>query len=55
MAATDTDCSAITTRRHLRQKLFTNKKRLQYSKLLRRHKEARLQFAEVHQTWEVEK
>ena len=55
MASTDTDCNAITIQRHLQQNAFRNKKRFQSSKLLPRYKEARLQFAEVLQTWEIEK
>ena len=55
MAATDADCTVITIRRHLRQKGFKNKKRLQCLRLPRRHEETRIQFAEVYQTWEIEK
>ena len=55
MAPTDADCNAITILQHLRQKRIKNKNRLQCPRLFRRHKEARLQFAEGHQTWEIEK
>ena len=52
MAATDAYCSAETIRRQLRHKGFKNKNG---HRMLRRHKEARLQFDEVLQTWEIEK
>uniref|UniRef100_A0A3B3WMQ6 Transposase IS30-like HTH domain-containing protein n=1 Tax=Poecilia mexicana TaxID=48701 RepID=A0A3B3WMQ6_9TELE len=46
-AITGADCSPITIRRHLREKGFRNKKRLQRPRLLQRHKIARLDFARV--------
>uniref|UniRef100_A0A3B3XGH3 SRCR domain-containing protein n=1 Tax=Poecilia mexicana TaxID=48701 RepID=A0A3B3XGH3_9TELE len=46
---------SITIRRHLREKGFRNKKRLQRPRLLQRHKIARLDFARVHQTWDIER
>uniref|UniRef100_A0A3B3W277 Transposase Tc1-like domain-containing protein n=1 Tax=Poecilia latipinna TaxID=48699 RepID=A0A3B3W277_9TELE len=54
-AITGADCSPITIRRHLREKGFRNKKRLQRPRLLQRHKIARLDFARVHQTWDIER
>ena len=54
-ALTDPDCRPITIRRHLRQKGMKNKKRLQSPRLLPRHKVARLEFAQEHQTWDIEK
>uniref|UniRef100_A0A3Q0RGQ7 Transposase IS30-like HTH domain-containing protein n=1 Tax=Amphilophus citrinellus TaxID=61819 RepID=A0A3Q0RGQ7_AMPCI len=54
-AITGADCSPITIRRHLRGKGFRNKKRLQSPRLLQRHKIARLDFATVHQTWDIER
>uniref|UniRef100_A0A3Q2ZKT8 Transposase Tc1-like domain-containing protein n=1 Tax=Kryptolebias marmoratus TaxID=37003 RepID=A0A3Q2ZKT8_KRYMA len=53
-AITGADCSPITIRRHLREKGFRNKKCLQRPRLLQRHKIARLDFARVHQTWDIE-
>uniref|UniRef100_A0A3B3UP82 Uncharacterized protein n=1 Tax=Poecilia latipinna TaxID=48699 RepID=A0A3B3UP82_9TELE len=50
-AITGADCSPITIRRHLREKGFRNKKHLQRP----RHKIARLDFARVHQTWDIER
>uniref|UniRef100_A0A673AN80 Transposase Tc1-like domain-containing protein n=1 Tax=Sphaeramia orbicularis TaxID=375764 RepID=A0A673AN80_9TELE len=44
-ALTGADCSAITIRRHLREKGFKNKKTIQRPRLLQRHKTARLDFA----------
>uniref|UniRef100_A0A3B5PT22 Transposase Tc1-like domain-containing protein n=1 Tax=Xiphophorus maculatus TaxID=8083 RepID=A0A3B5PT22_XIPMA len=54
-AITGADCSPITIRRHLREKGFRNKKRLQRPRLLQRHRIARLDFARVHQTWDIER
>uniref|UniRef100_A0A3B3UTQ9 Transposase Tc1-like domain-containing protein n=1 Tax=Poecilia latipinna TaxID=48699 RepID=A0A3B3UTQ9_9TELE len=54
-AITGADCSPITIRQHLREKGFRNKKRLQRPRLLQRHKIARLDFARVHQTWDIER
>uniref|UniRef100_A0A3B5KJ05 Transposase Tc1-like domain-containing protein n=1 Tax=Xiphophorus couchianus TaxID=32473 RepID=A0A3B5KJ05_9TELE len=54
-AVTGADCSPITIRRHLREKGFRNKKRLQRPRLLQRHRIARLDFARVHQTWDIER
>ncbi|RXN19566.1 Transposable element Tc3 transposase [Labeo rohita] len=54
-ALTDADCSPITIRRHLREKGFKNKKRLQRPRLLPCHKLARLEFAREHQTWDTER
>uniref|UniRef100_A0A096M1V3 Transposase IS30-like HTH domain-containing protein n=1 Tax=Poecilia formosa TaxID=48698 RepID=A0A096M1V3_POEFO len=54
-AITGADCSPITIRRHLREKGFRNKKRLQRPRLLQRHKIAHLDFARVHQTWDIER
>uniref|UniRef100_A0A3P8TEG4 Transposase Tc1-like domain-containing protein n=1 Tax=Amphiprion percula TaxID=161767 RepID=A0A3P8TEG4_AMPPE len=54
-ALTGADCSAITIRRHLREKGFKNKKRIQRPRLLQRHKTARLDFAREHQTWDTER
>uniref|UniRef100_A0A096MCE8 Transposase IS30-like HTH domain-containing protein n=1 Tax=Poecilia formosa TaxID=48698 RepID=A0A096MCE8_POEFO len=42
-AITGADCSPITIRRHLREKGFRNKKRLERPRLLQRHKIARLE------------
>uniref|UniRef100_A0A3B3U057 Transposase Tc1-like domain-containing protein n=1 Tax=Poecilia latipinna TaxID=48699 RepID=A0A3B3U057_9TELE len=53
VAITGADCSPITIRRHLREKGFRNKRRLQRPRLLQRHKIARLDFARVHQTWDI--
>uniref|UniRef100_A0A3Q3AEY8 Transposase Tc1-like domain-containing protein n=1 Tax=Kryptolebias marmoratus TaxID=37003 RepID=A0A3Q3AEY8_KRYMA len=52
---TGADCSPITIRRHLREKGFRNKKRLQKPRLLQHHKIASLDFARVHQTWDIER
>nr|CBN81130.1 Transposable element Tc3 transposase [Dicentrarchus labrax] len=52
---TDADCSAITIRRHLRQKGLKNKKRLQRPRLLPHHKLAHLHFVREHQTWDIER
>uniref|UniRef100_A0A3P9NPJ3 Transposase Tc1-like domain-containing protein n=1 Tax=Poecilia reticulata TaxID=8081 RepID=A0A3P9NPJ3_POERE len=54
-AITAVDCSPITIRRHLREKGFRNKKRLQRPRLLQRHKIARLDFVRVHHTWDIER
>uniref|UniRef100_A0A096M5I5 Tc1-like transposase DDE domain-containing protein n=1 Tax=Poecilia formosa TaxID=48698 RepID=A0A096M5I5_POEFO len=54
-AITGADCSSITIIRHLREKGFRNKKRLQRPRLLQRHKITRLDFARVHQTWDIER
>uniref|UniRef100_A0A8C1KTG9 Transposase Tc1-like domain-containing protein n=1 Tax=Cyprinus carpio TaxID=7962 RepID=A0A8C1KTG9_CYPCA len=54
-ALTDADCSPITIRRHLLEKGFKNKKRLQRPRLLPRHKLARLEFAREHQTRDIER
>uniref|UniRef100_A0A3Q2C878 Transposase Tc1-like domain-containing protein n=1 Tax=Cyprinodon variegatus TaxID=28743 RepID=A0A3Q2C878_CYPVA len=54
-AITGADCRPITIRRHLRRKGFRNKKRLQRPRLPQRHKIARLDFARVHQTWDIER
>uniref|UniRef100_A0A3Q2ZYU5 Transposase Tc1-like domain-containing protein n=1 Tax=Kryptolebias marmoratus TaxID=37003 RepID=A0A3Q2ZYU5_KRYMA len=54
-AITGADCSPITIRRHLREKGFRKKKCLQGPRLLQRHKTARLDFARVHQTWDIER
>uniref|UniRef100_A0A673CM01 Transposase IS30-like HTH domain-containing protein n=1 Tax=Sphaeramia orbicularis TaxID=375764 RepID=A0A673CM01_9TELE len=54
-ALTGADCSAITIRRHLREKGLKNKKRIQRPRLLQRHKTASLDFAREHQTWDTER
>uniref|UniRef100_A0A672Z1U1 Transposase Tc1-like domain-containing protein n=1 Tax=Sphaeramia orbicularis TaxID=375764 RepID=A0A672Z1U1_9TELE len=54
-ALTGANCSAITIRRHLQEKGFKNKKRIQRPRLLQRHKTARLDFAREHQTWDTER
>uniref|UniRef100_A0A672YZS2 Transposase IS30-like HTH domain-containing protein n=1 Tax=Sphaeramia orbicularis TaxID=375764 RepID=A0A672YZS2_9TELE len=54
-ALTGANCSTITIRRHLREKGFKNKKRIQRPRLLQRHKTARLDFAREHQTWDTER
>uniref|UniRef100_A0A3Q2CY20 Transposase IS30-like HTH domain-containing protein n=1 Tax=Cyprinodon variegatus TaxID=28743 RepID=A0A3Q2CY20_CYPVA len=55
LVITGADCSPITIRRRLREKGFRNKKRLQRPRLLQRHKIARLDFARVHQTWDIDR
>uniref|UniRef100_A0A672Z1Z5 Transposase Tc1-like domain-containing protein n=1 Tax=Sphaeramia orbicularis TaxID=375764 RepID=A0A672Z1Z5_9TELE len=54
-ALTGANCSAITIRRHLREKGFKNKKQIQRPRLLQLHKTARLDFAREHQTWDTER
>uniref|UniRef100_A0A3P9PWG7 Tc1-like transposase DDE domain-containing protein n=1 Tax=Poecilia reticulata TaxID=8081 RepID=A0A3P9PWG7_POERE len=54
-AITGADCSPISIRRHLQEKGFRNKKRLQRPRLLQCHKIARLDFARVRQTWDIER
>ena len=54
-AHTDVQCSSGTIRRYLRANGLKNRKRFQRSRILQRHKTARLEFARNHQTWDVEK